>query len=78
MKTAVSIPDRVFRKAERAAKRLGYSRSRLYARAIEEFVEAHSGNEITEAYDRICAKVDTRLDPGVAEMQWRSIPREEW
>jgi len=32
MKTAVSVPNDVFRAAERAAKRLGISRSELYAR----------------------------------------------
>src|SRR5689334_20092234 len=37
MKTAISIPDRVFTQADRLAKRLGLTRSELYARAVERF-----------------------------------------
>jgi hypothetical protein len=33
LKTAISIPDQVFRRAEAAAKRLGLSRSELFTRA---------------------------------------------
>ncbi len=36
MKTAVSLPDDLFRMAEAAARRLQVSRSELYARAITE------------------------------------------
>ena len=35
MKTAISIPDEVFRSAERLAQRLGVSRSELYAKAVD-------------------------------------------
>ncbi|MBI4818560.1 MAG: ribbon-helix-helix protein, CopG family [Deltaproteobacteria bacterium] len=52
MKTAVSIPDDVFREAERAAKTLRISRSELFARALREFLEARSGDAIKESYDR--------------------------
>jgi metal-responsive CopG/Arc/MetJ family transcriptional regulator len=41
MKTAVSIPDAVFRKAERLAKRLGKNRSELYAAALREYLLRH-------------------------------------
>jgi metal-responsive CopG/Arc/MetJ family transcriptional regulator len=36
MKTAVSIPDRIFREAERHARRSKKSRSQLYAEALVE------------------------------------------
>ncbi len=36
MKTAISIPDEVFRQAEQAAKRLGVSRSEFFTRAVRE------------------------------------------
>jgi metal-responsive CopG/Arc/MetJ family transcriptional regulator len=49
MKTAVSIPDKVFKKAEATAKRLKMSRSELYSRAIDAWVDAHSPDAITEA-----------------------------
>jgi len=36
MKTAISLPDPVFRSAEQLAARLGISRSELYCRAIRD------------------------------------------
>ena len=49
MKTAVSIPDPLFDAAEKMAGRLGISRSRLYAHAIERFVKSYRKKGITEA-----------------------------
>ncbi|MDH5561299.1 MAG: type II toxin-antitoxin system HicB family antitoxin, partial [Deltaproteobacteria bacterium] len=34
MKTAISIPDNLFREAEQYAKSHGFSRSRLFAEAV--------------------------------------------
>jgi metal-responsive CopG/Arc/MetJ family transcriptional regulator len=53
MKTAVSIPDEVFEKAEAAAKRLKMSRSELYAKAVDAWVEAHSPDAITESWNAV-------------------------
>ncbi|MBW2720031.1 MAG: ribbon-helix-helix protein, CopG family [Deltaproteobacteria bacterium] len=38
MKTAVSVPNEVFERAERLAKRLKVSRSELYSRALREYL----------------------------------------
>lgn len=53
MKTAVSIPDAVFEKAEAAAKRLKMSRSELYAKAVDAWVDANSPDEITDAINAV-------------------------
>ena len=78
MKTAVSLPDNLFRMAEAAARRLRVSRSELYARAIAEFLKARDGNAITErlndVYSRHAAKVDRRLH----RAQLKSIGKESW
>jgi metal-responsive CopG/Arc/MetJ family transcriptional regulator len=78
VKTAVSLPDRVFDAAERVAKRLGISRSELYARAVARFVEEHRGDRVTEALDRLYAEADSTLDPTLARLQAASLPRDEW
>jgi len=44
MKTAVSLPDELFRLAETAARRLRVSRSQLYAMAIAEFLNTERLN----------------------------------
>lgn len=78
MKTAVSLPDRVFEAAERVAKRLGISRSELYARAVASFVEEHRGDKVTEVLDRVYSTADSRLDPALVRLQAASLPRDEW
>ena len=51
MKTAISIPDDVFEEAERLARRMGKSRSRLYQHALAEYVARHApGNVLLSAH----------------------------
>jgi metal-responsive CopG/Arc/MetJ family transcriptional regulator len=52
MKIAVSIPDPVFTEAEHLARRLGTTRSDLYARALRAFVGAYSPDPVTAAMNR--------------------------
>ena len=51
MKVAVSVPDRVFEEADRVAKRLRVSRSRVYSQALEEFVKKYQQKSVREALD---------------------------
>lgn len=51
MKTAVSVPNDVFEKAERLAKREGRSRSDVYSSALREYVARHSPDELTASID---------------------------
>lgn len=62
MKTAVSIPDDVFEKVERLAKRGRRSRSEVFTAALREYVARHSPDEVTEAINRVCAEVDQTED----------------
>lgn len=78
MKTAISIPDKVFRSAEGLAKRLGVSRSQLYSTAISEYLSRHHGKEVTEQLDSIYFEVNSSLSPGLALLQSKSLAQEEW
>ena len=53
MKTSVSIPDRIYRSAEQAAKREKVTRSRLYSNALEAYLKARvpKRKRVTEAPD---------------------------
>ena len=51
MKTSISIPDDVFRRAERLAKRRKLSRSELYTAALVRMLEAEPNEDVTRAYD---------------------------
>lgn len=80
MKTAISIPDRVFEAAERLAKRLGKSRSQLYSEAVAHYVKQYSDTDVTERLNAIYdAEPElSKLDPVLEALQWRSLPKEEW
>ena len=78
MKTAVSIPDEVFKGAERLVRRTKKSRSQLYSEALKEYVARHSEDEITEAMNRVCDEVDTTPEPFLTEAARRTLERVEW
>ncbi|HKH45341.1 MAG TPA: hypothetical protein VKM72_11805 [Thermoanaerobaculia bacterium] len=78
MKTAVSIPDRVFRDAERIAERLQKSRDQVFSEAVAEYVARHDPDAITEQINAVCAEVDTRPDPFVTAAARQVLERTEW
>ena len=78
MKTAISIPDDVFKGAERLARRTGKSRSQLYADAVKEYVARHAPEEITEAMDRVCEEAGNLRDEFVTSASRRVLERSEW
>jgi metal-responsive CopG/Arc/MetJ family transcriptional regulator len=78
MKTAVSIPDAVFQKAERLARREGRSRSDVFAAALAEYVARHAPDEVTEAMDRVCADIGDQTDGFVAAAGRRVLEHTEW
>lgn len=78
MKTAISLPDPVFEEAEILAKRLGMSRSELYATAVAQFVATHREEDITDALNEVYAGNDSAVDPVLNQLQWLALPNEEW
>jgi len=78
MKTAISIPDPLFQAAEEFAQEQGLSRSELYARAIQLYLQTHRYHGITDALNKVYASEASRLDSAFAAAQTRSIPREDW
>ena len=78
MKTAISIPDDVYHSANQLAKRLGMSRSELYAKAVSNYIKAHRNEIATKAFDQIYAKEKSEIDPVIDLMQIRSLPKEAW
>ena len=78
MKTAISIPDRVFDDAEILAQRLGMSRSALYCRAVEAYLAVHRTTGVRETLDRLYTTERSELDESLARLQTASLPEEEW
>jgi len=78
VKTAISIPDPLFKAAEDLANRLGISRSRLYSLAIERFVEDHRFDGVTERLDEVYCEVAAGVDPLLERIQAITLEDEGW
>ena len=78
MKTAISVPDPLFDAAERMSRRLGISRSRLYALAVEAYLQSHRTQGVKEALDEVYQSEASELDAALRAMQDASISGEDW
>ena len=78
MKTAISIPDRLFEAAERLARRLGMSRSELYSKAVASYVDTNLSQGVRERLDALYEAEPSKLDEDLEKMQFESLPEEKW
>ncbi|HET9796141.1 MAG TPA: ChpI protein [Thermoanaerobaculia bacterium] len=77
MKTAVSVPDRLFKAADRASKKLGVSRSELYSTALEDYLRRHPAMSVRERLDEVYGHEPSALDPALEELQRRALRKKE-
>ncbi len=77
MKTAVSIPDKLFRLAEKTALRMKIHRSRLYAKALEEFIQRNKDESVTDKLNKIYSSEDSSLDPYIKNLQKKTLSRDD-
>jgi len=78
MKTAISLPDSLFEKAERLAANLGLNRSQLFARALEAFIERHDNEAVTDRLNQVYAVEQASFDEVNMEMQTQTLGDEGW
>jgi metal-responsive CopG/Arc/MetJ family transcriptional regulator len=81
MKTAISIPDKIFKSADNIANRLGISRSELYTKAIEEYIKELNAEQITNKLNEIYSDDQNAEDFSVIKkMQIKSLKldKEKW
>lgn len=78
MKTAISLPDQLFTAADGLAKKLGMSRSRLYATALAEYVAKQRYDRVTERLNAVYATEESRLPDDLRHAQQRLLLRQEW
>ena len=78
MKTAISLPDDLFKAAESLAGRLGVSRSRLYATALEDYIARHQARRVSERLDAVYSAEQSSLDPSFNDVQAKVLKRSEW
>jgi metal-responsive CopG/Arc/MetJ family transcriptional regulator len=78
MKTAISLPESIFREAEKFARRLRKSRSRLYAEAIAEYLARHAPNDITESMNLVCDRLGKVDDQFQVKAARQILSKESW
>ena len=78
MKTALSIPDDVFKRGERLARRLHTSRSQLYTRALADFVVQHEDDQITSAMNEVIREVGSDVDSFTRRAASQTLRQIEW
>lgn len=79
MKAAISVPDPVFKAADRLAKRRRISRSELYTRAIVALLKTEDEAEITAQLDRAYAEpAASVLPPELKGLPARILEKEDW
>ncbi len=80
MKTAISIPDKLFKAAEHLAKRLGVSRSELYQLAVSRLLAEHKDDTTTESLNRLYGEDPSisELDPVLSQLQLTSLEEDDW
>jgi predicted transcriptional regulator len=78
MKTAVSIPDDLFRKADELAGRMGKSRSEVYRDALADYVSRREPGAVTRALDEIADELSGEERAFSAEAGRRTLAQNEW
>jgi len=58
MKTAISLSDALFEKAEQTAHYMGIPRSRLYVIALEDYIARHDGEMVTKKLNEVYGKIN--------------------
>lgn len=82
MKTAISIEDELLNEADRTAKQMGLSRSRLFSIALEDYLRHRRQAEMSERLNQVYA--DEPRDPGDREIlqamkaKFRATIRDPW
>lgn len=78
MKTALSIPDDLFERAEDFARRFGKSRSQLYREALAEYLCRRDPRAVTSVLDELADELGAGSDAWLAEAGRRALGRSEW
>jgi len=78
MKTAVSIPDEIFARAERLALQKRRSRSEVYAAALDEYLARRAPDGVTAAMNRVCDGIGGSDDAFLTAAGVRVFANTEW
>jgi metal-responsive CopG/Arc/MetJ family transcriptional regulator len=82
VKTAISLPEPLFERADAFARQQKISRSQLFVRAVEEFLRRHESQVLLEALNRVYEDVSPTPEEKEARRLMQQKQRErvkgEW
>ena len=78
MKTAISIDKKLFDAAEDFSRSAGLSRSGLYCTAINEYIQNHSPDIVTEKLNYYYENYNSRIDGDLKTAVYRLFAEEDW
>jgi hypothetical protein len=78
VKVAISLPDTLFREAEKAARRMRVPRSQFYARAVEVYLRQARGQDVTERLNAVYPDPPQEPDPFPAAAARAAFRRARW
>ena len=79
MKTAISVPDDLFKRADRLAKAQKTSRSRLYSEALSEYLARHEPTRVARGWDKLAHLMDeSPEDRAWIAMGLENLRKVEW
>lgn len=73
MKTAISLPDGLYQRADRLARLRRLSRSELYAAALRDYLDRHEAADITDRLNDLYAGEDSALSPELRELGFEAM-----
>lgn len=78
MKTAISLPDKLFEETDQLAKFLGITRSELVQRALGSYLSQNKYLGVTAKLDEVYSKVTSNTDFDLIRAHVDSFEDEDW
>lgn len=78
MKIAISVPDPIYRAAEKAARRLRVPRSQFYSRAVEAYLRQAAREDVTERLNAVYTEESQEPDPFLQAAAKSTFRRTKW
>ena len=76
MKTAISIPDEIFREIQKFAQEHNYSRSEVFVMAIKDYFERLKSKRLLDTLNEVHQDIETTEDTAVRKKAIRHYHRQ--
>ena len=77
MKTAISVADQLLHEADRTARQMGLSRSRLFSVAVEEYLRQRRQQQMLEQLNQAYSGEPDSMAPKI-KTRFRKVIRDRW